>query len=87
MLFAIFGLAALLAIGGKYGRRQAGIERKYQARERVDQTGAAQPVDHAEHDYASPDDPLIPLWPIALVLLVVAAAAGWMLWRRDSRPP
>ncbi len=32
-LFTAVGLAALLATGGKFGKRQSGIERRYQARD------------------------------------------------------
>ena len=31
-LFSAVGLSALLATGGKFGKRQSGIERRYQAR-------------------------------------------------------
>lgn len=32
-LFSAVGLSALLATGGKFGKRQSGIERRYQARD------------------------------------------------------
>ena len=35
LAFSLTGLLALAAMSGKYSRRQANIERKYQARERV----------------------------------------------------
>jgi len=45
-LFSAVGLSALLATGGKFGKRQSGIERRYQARnwqakdlERMDRLG------------------------------------------------
>jgi len=38
-LFSGFGLAALLATGGKFGKRQAGVERRFQARQYVQSSG------------------------------------------------
>ena len=88
MLFAVFGLAALVAIGGRYGRRQAGIERKYQARERVTQAEVEQNSVQESRGYSDPDATLIPLWPLAIVLIVVALVASYMLWKRGlSHPP
>ncbi len=89
-------LAALLAIGPKYGRRQAGIERKYQARERiVEQREARNNPERdtrknqlaARRPYATPGDTLVPLWPLAVLLVVVALFAIYMLQRAGASSP
>src|SRR5687768_6655659 len=90
MMFSLMALGALAAIGGKYGRRQAVIERQYQARTRVaeQQANANAPAGDIRIDeqgtlreFATPSDTLIPLWPLAAVLLLVALFAGVMLFR------
>ena len=42
LAFSLMALVALAATNGKYGRRQANIERQYQARERVAEKLAAE---------------------------------------------
>jgi hypothetical protein len=95
MMFSLMALGALAAIGGKYGQRQATIERQYQARTRVaelranennstDDTRTDQQT--APRDFATSGDPLIPLWPLAVVLVLVALFAGLMLVRGRGRP-
>jgi hypothetical protein len=75
-------LAALFAIGPKYGGRQARLERQYQARERIDtRTNTQAPP----QDYASTDDTLIPLWPLAVILAAVTVLAAAMLYRAQRR--
>jgi hypothetical protein len=96
MMFSLMALGALLAIGGKYGRRQAAIERQYQARTRVAEqlTGDNRPAgdgritDQAgRRAFATPSDPLIPLWPLSTVLVAVAVFAAVLLVRsRRPRP-
>ncbi len=95
MMFSLMALAALTAIGGKYGRRQATIERQYQARTRVAEQQANENNSTADtrtdqqtapRDFATPADTLIPLWPLAVVLLLVALSAGFMLVRGRRRP-
>jgi hypothetical protein len=89
-MFSFMALGALLAIGGKYGRRQATIERQFQARTRIAEERAAennlakdtrtnQRTDR--RGFATPDDTLIPLWPLASLLILVALFAGIMLVR------
>jgi hypothetical protein len=95
MIFALMAVGALAAIGGKYGRRQATIERQFQARTRVAQqhdTGnklagdaRTEPQD-VPREFARPDDTLIPLWPLASLLILVAFFAGIMLVRGRDRP-
>jgi hypothetical protein len=35
LMFSVVALVALVAISGQYGKRQARLERQYQARERI----------------------------------------------------
>lgn len=81
LVFSLMGIGALAAIGGKYGRRQAGIERQYQARERVAEAGPEGAAHTAPRPYATPGETLIPLWPLAVVLGIVAIFATTMLVR------
>ena len=90
LAFSLMGLVALAAMAGKYGRRQANIERNYQARSRVaekltaenksDADGRIESPD-AQRSYATPDDKLIPIWPLAVLLGLVSAVAAGMLYR------
>jgi hypothetical protein len=88
-LFAAVGLAALLATGGKFGKRQAGIENKYQARAAVasgqvdvktDATGRKTVA--VVPEYSTPDDPVIPIWPVEVILAVIAIVSIGMLLRQ-----
>jgi len=78
LLFSVVGLGAIGAIHVKYGRRQAGIERQYQARERVMEDATADP---GRREYSSPEATLIPLWPLTVLLGGAATAAAVMLVR------
>ena len=99
LIFSLMGLLALAAIHGKYGQRQAGLERQYQARERTAEQVAAT-SDRATADessqatangsvpvpeYALPGHNLISIWPLAVLLAVVSAAAGVMLSRERKK--
>ena len=95
LIFSVMGLLALAVIGGKYGRRQANIERQYQARERVAEKLAAEnnPAaadriedSDARREYATPGDKLIPIWPLAVLLGLFAVVAAAMLYRGRGRP-
>jgi hypothetical protein len=94
MMFSLMALGALAAIGGKYGRRQAAIERQYQARTRVaEQASENNSTDDTRtneqaitRDFASPGDPLIPIWPLAVLLILIALFAAIMLVRGRGRP-
>ena len=90
LIFSVMGLLALAVIGGKYGRRQANIERQYQARERVAEKLAAEnnpaAADRIENSdarraYATPGDQLVPIWPLAILLGLVVVVAAAMLYR------
>jgi len=91
LLFALVGLLALAVMGPKYGRRQANIERQYQARERVAEKitaenipDAAPRIDNLEarRPYVvTTGEKLIPIWPLAILLALVSFVAAVMLWR------
>jgi hypothetical protein len=81
LMFSLIGIAAIVAIGGQYGKRQARLERQYQARERIAENAVG---DKERQEYSSADDTLIPLWPLAIGLGAVAVGAGGMLWRERN---
>jgi hypothetical protein len=92
------GLLALAVMSGKYSRRQANIERNYQARERVAEkiTAENNPPNsrriedqQAQRPFATPDNKLIPLWPLATLLSLISIVAATMLYRGRVRlgPP
>jgi hypothetical protein len=87
LVFSSMALVALLAIGGKYGQRQARMERQYQARERVatgargEQAAAVTEEGTERRPYATPDATLIPIWPLKVVFAVLALVAAAMLFR------
>jgi hypothetical protein len=78
LLFSVVGLLALVLIGGQYGRRQARLDRQYQARERVMEDAVGDP---SRRGYSTPEATLVPLWPLAVVLGGVAVVATAMLIR------
>jgi hypothetical protein len=91
LLFSLFGLIVLAVMSRKYDRRQANIERNYQARSRVaerltaeNNSQSAKRIAEAEapRAYAAPGDKLIPLWPLAILLGLISAVAAEMLRRR-----
>ena len=89
LAFSLTAIAALAAISGKYGRRQSNDERQYQAAERIaaGETGsAASSESTGRRPYATPGDPLIPLWPLTLILATIALVAALMLWRSRRGP-
>jgi hypothetical protein len=88
-LFSACGLAALLATGGKFGRRQANIENKYQARTavasgavQVEETAPGRKVAVGAPEYTTPERPAIPLWPVEIILGVICATSFWLLLRQ-----
>jgi hypothetical protein len=98
LAFSVMGLLALAVIGfsGKYGKRQAGIERQYQGRERVAEKLAAENnppqserIDdrQAPRPFATPGDNLITLWPLAALLGLVAVVSTVMLLRVSRAVP
>jgi hypothetical protein len=96
LAFSLMALLALVAIGGKYSRRQANIERQYQARERVAEKLTAEnnpsalgriDVANGGRPYARPATGLIPIWPLAVLLGLVSLAAAVMLYRARRAVP
>jgi hypothetical protein len=94
LAFSSMALLALLVIGPKYGKRQSRLERNYQARERVTESGAdGNKVEAsgrkeevaARRDYATPGNTLVPLWPLAIILAIITLFAGFMLQRAQRR--
>ena len=90
LLFALVGLLALVAMSPKYGRRQANIERQYQARERVaekitaeNNPAATERMDDVEaRPYVvTTSEKLIPIWPLSVLLALVSLVAAVMLVR------
>jgi hypothetical protein len=95
LVFSGMALAALLAIGPKYGGRQSEIELQYQARERIAAERAAgnkqtsserTNEEQGRRDFASPGETLIPLWPLAVLLGAVVFLSAVMLYRGRGRP-
>lgn len=82
LLFAAVGLLALATIHGQYGKRQAHLERQYQARERIAEHAVG---DSSRREYSTPAHTLIPVWPLAAVLIVVIVVAAVMLGREVRR--
>ena len=88
--FSAAGLLALAAIGPKYDRRQAQIERQYQARGQVHRDVAeGHPLgEMADRDivrYSTAGDTLILLRPLRIVLVVVILIAAVALVRQRLR--
>jgi hypothetical protein len=95
LIFSMMGLIAIGAIGRKYDTRQATIERQYQARERVAERLTAEnnsgstarlegrPADQA---YRTPGGELVQIWPLAVLLGLVAVVSAIMLERNLWRP-
>ncbi len=86
-LFGVMGLAALLAVGPKYGRRQATIERKFQAQRQMARSADGMPVAGetrlpTDIEYSDPDNTIVMLWPIGLVLLLVTVVSAAQLVRQ-----
>ena len=95
LAFSLMALLALVAIGGKYGRRQTRLELQYQARERIAERRADENNPAAagrsengasRRDFAAPGENLIPLWPLAAVLVIISVFSCAMLCRGRGRP-
>lgn len=96
LVFSLMALAGLAAISGKYGRRQANIERQYQARERIAEKHTGEnnsPGNDRIEDqpdrrpFATPADHFVPLWPLAILLTLAALVAAAMLLRASRAVP
>ena len=88
--FSAMGLLALTVIGPKFARRQAQIERQYQARGQVHRDVAeGRPLgEMANRDivrYSTAGDTLISLRPLRIVLVIVILIAAAALVRQRLR--
>ena len=88
------GSVGLAAIHDKYGKRQAGIERQYQARERTAEQVAAVGKAESGDGKAAEEVPLpayatghnlISIWPLFAILAVLGVVAAFMLSRERKR--
>lgn len=84
LLFGAVGAFGLLAIAPKYNRREARLERAYQARELAAYGTAGMPDVSAVVSEREPLAPLIVPWQtLAMVMgLVVCTIAGGLVWHR-----
>lgn len=82
LLFSVVGLVLLAMFSGQIGKRQARLERQYQARERVMEQAVDDPT---RREYASPDNTLIAIWPLAVLLVAAAVGSATMVWRDRLR--
>jgi hypothetical protein len=98
LAFSLTALGALAAISfsGWYGKRQTRLERQYQARYRVAEkiTAENNPATsqrtgdlEAHRPFATPGNNLITLWPLAVLLGIVATVAATMLYRASRAKP
>ena len=91
-LFTAVGLCALLATGGKFGKRQASLENRYQARSAIAR-GTLEVRDGGDGEkqavgtpnYSTPDNPVIPLWPLEILLATIFVGSFTMLLRERFR--
>lgn len=93
-LFTGVGLAALFATGGKFGKRQAGIERQYQARAavasgrlQVDESGSGRKSTAGAPNYATPERTAVPIWPLEILLGIICVVSFIMLLRQRMSAP
>jgi hypothetical protein len=99
LVFSGMALVALLAMGPKYGGRQSRIEQKYQARERIleqratpNREGSTEVSPERMEEqgerrgFATAENTLIPLWPLAVILSLLMVIAVVMLFRGRGRP-
>lgn len=89
--FSFFGAVVLFVAQEKYGQRQAGIERKFQARSRAATQAPQGEVDTPDAQsvlarYSSPDDTVIPLWPLGVLLGMLAMLSALFAYRAGRRP-
>ena len=93
-LFSAVGLSALLATGGKFGKRQANIENKYKARSaaaagtlEIETEGSGAKRVKQAPEYSSPGATMIPLWSLEILLGIVCAGSTAMLARSRFADP
>ncbi|QDU96300.1 hypothetical protein [Lignipirellula cremea] len=81
-LFATAGIVALTLMGPKFSARQSQIERNYQGRMRANQRALGE---EPRGELSTPENTIITLWPLYVVLIVVIAGAWVLLWRTHFR--
>ena len=93
-LFAGVGLIFLVATGGKYGRRQSGLERKAQARMaaaqglEVTEDATGRKTTAGQPKYSDPNQTKIPLYPLGITLALIFTVCLVMFLREVfSDPP
>lgn len=81
-IFCAMAVVVLVVMEPKYGDRQAGIERQYQAREYIhrQQDGGERTTEVP--DYSQPGQTIIPLWPLRIAMIVAFLAAWAILLRQ-----
>jgi hypothetical protein len=84
-LFATGALIALLLLGWKFGPRQAQIENKYLGHEAAAEREAG--ASPAERELSTPEDTMINLTPLYVILAVVFVVAWIAVWRQIFRRP
>jgi hypothetical protein len=83
LLFSAVGLILMLLFSGQISKRQSRLDRQYQARDRVQDQAIGDP---ARREYSSPENTLIPIWPLAVTLITAILVSVVMLVRRQRRP-
>jgi hypothetical protein len=82
-VFAGAALIGLAVIGPKYALRQTQIEREFQGRQRAAQNVQGQ---LPNVPLSTPNQTMIPLWPLVLGLTALIPIAWFILWRRRTIP-
>ena len=86
LVFSSTALVALLAIGPKYGRRQQGVERKFEARRETARRVHEREAGGSTELRPTTIEPgerhlLIPLWGLVGSVGVVMLYSSWRLWK------
>jgi hypothetical protein len=88
MVFSLAALMGLATIGPKYAQRQAGVERRFEARQEAArrETRPQPDLSQADAEYLPAEQHLkVPLWRLAAVLIAVSAISGAGLWRSQRK--
>jgi hypothetical protein len=94
--FALFtgcALAALLATGGRFGKKQARLENQYEARAalasgqmQIEDKGTGERVASGRiPHFSTENDTVIPLWPLEIILGLMFTASFALLLRERMR--
>jgi hypothetical protein len=94
LLFSAFALFMFWRFSGRYYDRQAQLERHFQAKDRVMNndpvadrlhTKILGRVDENRRRLATPDEPLIPVWPLIVLLICAIAISSYKLFRQRQQ--